>query len=114
MTGAEVGLALTGLALTIGGGVLGMRLKPIENNVSDLKDALDELKDDAKEDKKAIEDRLAGIERQYVSRMELDGAIKTICEHFDRGADRTEASLKSMSEKVDHIAERLNRVESTR
>lgn len=123
MTGLEVGLGVvTGLG-TLACGWIGLRLKPLEDKDSvnekaiekvsvDLSAQLKTLHDDAKDDREKMERRLSDIEKTYLSRADLTAALKDVSDNMNRGIDRVEAIVKALGVKVDHLAERVGKVEA--
>lgn len=122
MTGLETGLGLMTAIGTVAGGYIGLKLRPLEkadednekaiNGLkTDIEKHLGELNSDVKEQKKEFERRLLEIEKSYLSRADLTAAIKEMRDHMDKGVDRVEAVVKALGVKVDHLAERVGKVE---
>ncbi len=112
MTPAETFFGVATLALTVGGGYIALRLKPLEDADSSAEKRIIALHDDMKEDREKFERRIADIERSYLSRADLTAAIKDIRDNFDRGVDRVEQVVRALGAKVDHLADRVGKVEA--
>lgn len=124
MTGGDV--IISGVAL-VGGAVatyVGLRIFPLEKELADRKEArkqeaealekrLEGLHADAERSKEKFESRLAQLEQSYISRLELSQTIKEVGERMDRGVARVESGMKDMGAKLDHLAERVTRVEAS-
>lgn len=123
ITGPE--LVVTGIGLAAGAiaTYVGLRLVPIEQHLESRRLArdkeaealdrrLDGLHDDAKENDEKFEKRLAAIEQTFISRAELERAVNAIGARMDQGVGRVEAGMKDLGTKVDHLTERLTRVEA--
>ncbi len=124
MSNAQIVFGLITLALTLGGGYMALRLKPLEDKdaflagkIGEVDTALDRritaIHDDIKKDREQFEKRLGEIERSYLSRAELTAAIKDVRDNMDKGVDRLEAVVRALGVKVDHLAERLGKVEAS-
>ncbi len=112
MTPGEILLGFATLALTVGGGYMALRLKPLEDADKALGERLTALHDDMKDDREKFEKRISDIERSYLSRAELTAAIKDVRDNFDRGVDRIEMVVRALGNKVDHLADRVGKVEA--
>lgn len=112
MSTAEVILAGVTLLLTIAGGYVALRLRPLEDADKALADRMTALHDDAKEDREKFERRLVEIEKSFISRSELTAAMKEIHDCLDKSTDRVEQIVRALGVKVDHLAERVVKVEA--
>lgn len=123
MTTPEVIITVVGIILTIAGGYMALRLKPLEdkdetldaritNINADLDRRITSLHDDAKEARQDLERRLSEIERSYLSRADLTAAIRDMRESMDKGVDRVEQVVRALGQKVDHLADRVGKVEA--
>lgn len=125
MTGLEgvLGVVIAGSGVVTG--LLGLKLKPLEQKDTDNEEALKETKksfderlkgihDDAKEEREKFERRIAAVEVSYVSRTELERVINSLGERMDRGLARVEAGMTTLGAKVDHLTERVSKVEVVR
>lgn len=112
MTTIEVVLGALTLLLTIAGGYVALRLKPLEDADKALAERITGLHGDMKDDRDKFEKRIADIERSYLTRVELTAAIKEIRDNFDKGVDRVEIVVRALGVKVDHLAERVGKVEA--
>lgn len=116
MSNVEVVLSILGVVCTAASVYVGLVVQPLKDSIKDLREdhekRLDALHDDGKAEREKMERRLADMERTYVSRESLERAMKDLGERFERGVARIETSVKDMSSKVDHLAERVGKVES--
>lgn len=112
MTSAEIALGSFSLILTIAGGFLALRLRPLEDadNVADKR--ITDMHAEMKEDREKFEKRIMDIEKTYLSRAELTAAVKDLRDNFDKGVDRIELVMRALGAKVDNLAERVGRVEA--
>jgi hypothetical protein len=122
MTGLETGLSAIVVVGSAAVGWVGLRLKPLEDKDEANRDAIDDLgedtekrfqglHDDIKDEREKFERRLADIEKTYLSRADLTAAIKDMRDNMDRSVDRLEAVVRALGVKVDHLAERVGKVE---
>lgn len=125
MTGLEGVLSIVVAGGGIAGTLLGLKLKPLEQKDLDHEAALKETKttfddrlrgihDDAKDEREKFERRIAAVEVSYVSRSELERTINSLGERMDRGLARVEAGMTTLGAKVDHLTERVSKVEVVR
>lgn len=112
MTPGELGLGFFSAALTVAGGYIALRLKPLEDADKTLDARLSSLHADIKADREKFDQRLSDIERSYLSRTELASAIRDIRDGMEKGWDRIEIVVNALGAKVDHLAERVGKVES--
>ena len=113
MSIGEIVLGVLTLALTIGGGYMALRLKPLEDKDNTLDARISALHDDMKEDRDNFAKRLGEIERTYLSRAELTAAIKDMRDGMDKGVERVELIVRALGVKVDHLADRVGKVEAS-
>lgn len=113
MSNVEIVLTVVGLLLTVAGGYVALRLKPLEDTDTSLERRLDSLHDDIKGDREKLDKRLGEIEKTYLSRAELTAAIKDLRDNFDKGIDRVESVMRALGSKVDHLADRVGKVEAS-
>lgn len=79
---------------------------------AEINDRLTALHGDVKSDREKFDRRLSDIERAYISRSELMATIRDIRDGFDRGVERIEASFKQLNENVNHLLDRVAKVEA--
>lgn len=123
MTGLEVGLTAITAVGTVAGGYIGLKLKPLEDKDTALTTSIEKLTqeinerfkglhDDTKDEHEKMERRIADIEKTYLSRADLTAALKDVNDNMNRGIDRVEAIVRALGAKVDHLAERVGKVEA--
>jgi hypothetical protein len=111
MSNAEIVFGVVTLGLTLAGGYIALRLKPLEDADRALSDRLVALHDDMKEEREKFERRLSDVERSYLTRAEMTAAIKEIRDDFNRGVERVEQVVYALGSKFDKLAERVGNVE---
>jgi chromosome segregation ATPase len=112
MSNLEIALTVLSILLTLGGSYMALRLKPLEDTDESLSERISGLHDDLKEDRDKFERRIADIERSYLSRADLTAAIKDLRDNMDKGVDRVEQVIRALGVKVDHLADRVGKVEA--
>lgn len=124
MTGGDVVISSVGLIAGAVGAYVGLRLVPIEQHLTDRKEArktesealekrIQGLHSDAKEQREKLEERIKEIEQSYVSRESMERTINAVGDRMDRGVARIEATVNALGVKVDHLTERVTRVEAS-
>lgn len=111
MTGFEMGLSLTTVVTTVAGTYIGLKMAPLEKDMVALEKANDSLHKDMKDANDKLENRLQAIEKTYIDRAELNRAVEAFSSRLDRSTERIEAVVIALGQKVDHLAERVVRVE---
>lgn len=112
MTGIEITLGLGTAVTTVIGTYIGLRIAPLEKENDALAKRIDGLHDDAKDAREKLESRLQDIEKTYIDRAELNRAVESFGSRSDRNTERIEAVVVALGVKVDHLAERVMKVES--
>lgn len=112
MSNIEFILTFVGLLLTIAGGYVALRLRPLEDADFSSDKRITALHTDMKEDRDKFERRLGDVEKSFISRTELTAAIKEIHDCIDKSTDRVESIVRALGAKVDHLAERVVKVET--
>jgi hypothetical protein len=106
MSTAEIALAAVTTVMTFVGGFVALRLRPLE-------DRMQNINADFKEDRERFDRRIGDIERSYLSRADLTNAIKDMNDNMNRGVDRIDAVVRALGAKVDHLSDRIGKVEAS-
>lgn len=111
MSNIEIIVVVLGFVFTITGSYMALRLKPLEDRVTIQDERISSFHDDVKEEREKFERRLSDVERSYLSRADLTSAVRDMRESTDKGIDRIEQIIRALGAKVDHLAERVVKVE---
>jgi hypothetical protein len=125
MTALEMTLGVGTLLATGASGYMAMLLQPLKDKDSAHEKAIESMEatfdgrlkglhDDSKFETEKLERRLADVERTYLSRTELTNALKEFRESLERSVDRMETSVRVLGDKVDHLLDRVSKVEATK
>lgn len=112
MSTVEIALTLFGLLLSVAGGYVALRLRPLEDADAAADRRISGIHDDMKEDREKFDRRIIEIEKSYLSRADLTAAIKDLRDGMDKSADRIESIVRALGAKVDHLSERVGKVEA--
>lgn len=114
MSGLEIIGAVGGVVATIASGYIGLVTKPLEKDVEGLGRRLDsEAKALAERieglhvDKKELERRIVEIEKNAVSRAEMQAVRDSI----DKMGERVMSAITNLTSRVDHALDRVAQVE---
>lgn len=112
MTGLETGLSFVAAAATCLSTYVGLKIAPLEKENDALAKRMDGLHSDARDAREKLESRLQDIEKTYIDRAELNRAVESFGSRSDRNTERIEAVVVALGVKVDHLAERMVKIEA--
>jgi chromosome segregation ATPase len=99
-----------GVVASIVGGYVWLVVRPLEKDNENMSKRIDALH----EDKKELERRINDLEKNALTRVEIESMRKEIEASVEKFCDRLLTAIDKLSTRVDHAFERVARVESGR